>query len=152
MTLRYSIISGSVKTVPPKFFAKWEAANGLCCVCATDLPKAGETFTKNRAPTLEHVFPKSPAANALAKIAVLRKLVCGANRTALAHAKCNRDKGNRAPTGCEAVFLMAVNLRLGHVTRDGDTPNKRTKMRKARRVFSKQRRAELARIMQDECS
>lgn len=105
MTLRYSIISGSVKTVPPKFFAKWEAANGLCCVCATDLPKAGETFTKNR-----------------------------------------------APTGCEAVFLMAVNLRLGHVTRDGDTPNKRTKMRKARRVFSKQRRAELARIMQDECS
>jgi hypothetical protein len=30
-----------------------------------------------------------------------------------AHARCNNHKGSRRPTGCELVWLMVVNARLG---------------------------------------
>ncbi len=29
------------------------------------------------------------------------------------HKRCNEHKGNRMPTGCEIIFLIAVNSRLG---------------------------------------
>lgn len=31
----------------------------------------------------------------------------------MAHKLCNHRKGHRAPTGCECVWLLAVNARLG---------------------------------------
>ncbi len=30
----------------------------------------------------------------------------------VAHRRCNGEKGNRMPTGCELIWLMAVNSRL----------------------------------------
>lgn len=33
--------------------------------------------------------------------------------TVAAHIRCNSLKGNRMPTGCELIWLEAVNARLG---------------------------------------
>jgi hypothetical protein len=74
------------------------------------------------------------------KIAAFRALIGKGGRKAMAHWKCNHRKANRAPTGCEVIFLMVVNARLRQMagkTRDGITSNERTKARKVRRQRSK---------------
>lgn len=40
----------------------------------------------------------------------------GAGNTVAAHIPCNVQKGDRSPTGCELLWLSAVNLRLGLAT------------------------------------
>jgi hypothetical protein len=141
MTLRFSIIDATAHAV-----AMWFAGGGLCCCCARELAAPGMPVpNKGAAVTIEHVLPKSPRPRDLAKIAAFRALVGGGGRKAMAHWLCNHRKGNRAPTGCEVVFLMAVNARLGRSGADdsrwGPTSNIRTKARKVRRMRSKRLRA-----------
>lgn len=95
--------------------ALYLAADGLCICCARPMPEVGDiTASKGARPTLEHVFPKHPAPSALPIIArFLRIFPFRFRPCALAHSKCNNRKGNRAPTGCEVIFLLAVNARTG---------------------------------------
>jgi hypothetical protein len=81
-----------------------EAQKGLCILCGTriffdvELPD----WAPQRA-SFDHVLPRS------------RGGVNVGNRLA-AHRRCNEDKGNRMPTGCELVWLAAVNAKLGIAT------------------------------------
>lgn len=114
MTLRFSIRDRG--PAPSDTLARlvW-AGGGVCCCCANPFVPLP---TKNGEPTVEHVFPQSPRGADLTRLKELRALVINRfgkpqrDRKAAAHAKCNRAKGNRPPTGCEIVFLMSVNDRL----------------------------------------
>lgn len=66
----------------------------ICPICGATLEGASVT-------TLDHVIPKSRG---------------GPDRLGnlfAAHYPCNQEKGNRMPTGCELIWLLAVNSRLG---------------------------------------
>lgn len=98
-------------TKPPDLHgpeALWWAANGLCVCCAGPVDLAEMT--------VDHVVPRRPAANTLRRMRAVRGLISKAGMRcsvkAPAHARCNSRKSNRPPTGCELVFLMAVNSRL----------------------------------------
>lgn len=141
----------------PTPVALWHAADGLCSCCAKPMPEIGMESSKGARATIEHVFPRSPKGHAVRKIRLFYDLFPGefrGRRTAMAHSKCNNRKGNRAPTGCEVVFLMAVNARVeGECQRAekaatyhggnrwGSTPAERTLSRKLRRKAAKERRA-----------
>lgn len=85
-----------------------------CAICGGEFLRGfAEYVPPNSRPTRDHVFPKSPLPADLARIRRLQRVSGGGGRTAAAHASCNRRKGNRPPTGCEVVFLMSVNARLG---------------------------------------
>lgn len=92
------------------------AGNGRCCCCAREFTGRSATGAANGDPTVEHVIPQNPQSKDLARMRDLRRLIMFPGVVqgvkAAAHASCNRRKGNRAPTGCELVFLMAVNARL----------------------------------------
>ncbi len=69
------------------------AQDGHCALCGKDL---GEDR-----PTIDHCIPK---------------FMGGADKLGnllAAHGECNGAKSNDAPTGCEMVWLLAVNARLG---------------------------------------
>jgi hypothetical protein len=120
--------------------ALWRAALGRCGVCGEAVPSpAEERLAKGRAPTVDHVFPRNPAAADLARIARLVALSPDRRRKVIAHAKCNRRKGNRAPTACELIFLMAVNARLRDRPEEV-AARKRTAATKARRLRQRERR------------
>lgn len=134
----------------------------MCICCATDLPPpANGDGRSNRETTIEHVLPKSPRTCDLPRIKKIRALIGKhAPRKAAAHAKCNRRKSNRLPTGCEIVFLMAINVRLYAVEQariDAEkaayAPTKAENRRAKKQRNRENRRArELARIMQAELS
>lgn len=66
----------------------------LCPICGIALLAGGPL-------SIDHVLPKS---------------LGGADRLGnflLVHQACNNLKGNRLPTGCECVWLLAVNCQLG---------------------------------------
>jgi 5-methylcytosine-specific restriction endonuclease McrA len=73
---------------------------GRCLLCGTGLD-ADQDFPAydDRRPSLDHVLPRSRGGAHVG------------NRLA-AHRKCNSDKSNRLPTGCELVWLEVVNARL----------------------------------------
>lgn len=77
-----------------------EIQGGACLLCGTrlDLETAFPPHDDRR-PSLDHVLPRS-----LGGVNVGNRLA--------AHRKCNSDKSNRRPTGCELVWLAAVNARL----------------------------------------
>lgn len=68
------------------------AQGGLCGVCGC--PMAPEDRS------LEHVLPRARGGRR-----------SWGNLT-LSHVRCNLAKGRRAPTGCELIWLEAVNARL----------------------------------------
>lgn len=71
-----------------------------CLLCGGPLDFAsGFEPHDDRRPSFDHVLPKS---------------LGGKNdgNLLIAHRKCNSDKSNRRPTGCELVWLAAVNARL----------------------------------------
>lgn len=110
MTIRFSVLVDAKMAFA---LALWDAG-GRRCVCCGD-PVASPEFAAETpyklAPTIEHVFPKNPAAAALRVISRLRPMA-GHGVKAIAHLSCNQAKGNRAPTACEVLGLMAVNVRL----------------------------------------
>lgn len=95
--------------------AKWrpllhDAQGGICAYCGEPLPEKVPAklarpglFNSGRIATLDHVFP------------LKRERWRGtAGNLLLVHARpCNSRKGNRMPTACEVIMLMAVNARLG---------------------------------------
>ena len=69
------------------------AQGGRCGLC-------GGRLRNMLSVTLDHVLPKS------------RGGMLGGNVVA-AHANCNLRKGDRMPTGCELIMLLAVNAVMG---------------------------------------
>lgn len=71
------------------------AQDGFCAICGYELP------TRLRDCSIDHVIPL-----ALGGKDAIGNLV-------VAHGDCNGDKSNDVPTGCEMIWLMAVNAKLG---------------------------------------
>lgn len=77
-----------------------DAQQGRCILCWTMIDMEADFDPSAPAkPSFDHVLPRS---------------LGGANEgnRLIAHRHCNTDKGNRRPTGCELVWLAAVNARL----------------------------------------
>ena len=73
-----------------------EAQGWLCPIC-------GQPMDPNLAPSVDHVHPRRG-----------KQARTGLYRNALGtHFWCNNAKGDREPTGCELIWLAAVNARLG---------------------------------------
>lgn len=73
--------------------ALFKAQEGVCALCGKSMGTASRS--------VDHVIPKR---------------MNGANRVGnlvISHYGCNFAKADRAPTGCELVWLLAVNNRLG---------------------------------------
>ncbi len=71
----------------------------LCPICGAHL--ADDTESEHWRPTLEHVIPKALGGwDAVGNLLV-------------AHALCNRRKAHHKPTGCQIIWLLAINNRLG---------------------------------------
>ncbi len=118
--------------------ALWLAGGKLCCCCAKPTPEPGTPgVLYNQRGTVEHVIPKSPKPADLARAAAMARIIGGQRRKAIAHSKCNQRKGNRLPTGCELVFLMAVNARMGCGFRRPTSDNARTIDRRNRRQVAR---------------
>lgn len=80
----------------------WSTQGGVCGLCGvTMLPFKSCDSLDGDGATIDHVIPRSKG---------------GPDRLGnmlVAHARCNSDKDVRVPTGCELVWLLAVNARLG---------------------------------------
>lgn len=76
-------------------FVLYVAQEGICALCGKPMEGRCVSFS------IDHVIPYS-----LGGIDVLGNVV-------LCHSLCNSVKSNDTPTGCEMVFLLAVNCRLG---------------------------------------
>lgn len=70
------------------------AQGGLCAICGTCLPRKPEECS------LDHCIPLSLGG------------IDGIGNIVLTHGECNGEKTNDIPTGCELVWLLAVNARL----------------------------------------
>ena len=80
----------------------YRAQDGVCAICGRRMPPLGnyEPRALQRV-TREHVIPQSwGGPNQLGNIVA-------------AHWLCNSRKSDRKPTGCELIWLLAVNARLG---------------------------------------
>lgn len=80
-----------------------QAQGNLCSGCGKPMgnraaPKWIKPYDR---PSRDHTFPRSAGG--------LNRL---GNFTAM-HSLCNSMKGDDMPTGCELIWLMAVNARLG---------------------------------------
>lgn len=71
------------------------AQSGICAICGHDLPRKPEDGS------LDHCIPLSLGG------------IDGLGNIVLTHGECNGEKTNDIPTGCELVWLLAVNARLG---------------------------------------
>lgn len=71
----------------------WAQGN-RCALC-------GDKLSRRHQATVDHVYPR--------RVSPWR----GLGNVILAHDRCNRLKADRLPTGCEIVWLLAVNARLG---------------------------------------
>lgn len=72
---------------------------GLCAICGQPLEE--HAALPEMLPSLDHVIPITAG---------------GPDRPGnyvAAHVACNVTKGNRRPTGCELIYLLAVNNRMG---------------------------------------
>ena len=86
------------------------AQDGLCHICGN---KVGINPQGDHG-SIDHVWP-----TALRDEANPKQI----GNILLAHTKCNGGKDARKPTGCELIFLFAVNRRLGlpeHLTQRWD--------------------------------
>jgi len=78
------------------------AQGGLCAICGERIEiQFYARVDRRMTASTEHVIPLS-----LKGPPGLGNLVC-------AHRGCNEDKGDRPPTGCELIWLLAVNARMG---------------------------------------
>ncbi len=72
--------------------ALFREQEGLCAICGKPMDEARRT--------VDHVVPKA-----------MNGRDCVGNLV-IAHYDCNIEKADRAPTGCELIWLLAVNNRL----------------------------------------
>lgn len=68
---------------------------GHCAICGGEMAGEGVKWS------LDHVVPRSLGG------------FDGIGNYVLTHGECNGLKSNRIPTGCELVWLLAINARLG---------------------------------------
>lgn len=93
------------KKMSVEYLARLRASQGaLCPICGDGLPPMGNICAPRLRNTFDHVWPRRPAKGA--RGGHIGNLLC-------AHYGCNTTKGNRLPTGCEIIWLDAVNSRLG---------------------------------------
>lgn len=71
----------------------FRAQGGRCGIC-------GWPVRNFKAASIEHVVPRSLGG------------FWGLGNMVAAHRDCNQAKGDRLPTGCELIWLLAVNARL----------------------------------------
>jgi len=100
----------------------WHLQGGACAICGKDMPARARP-AKSSCLSLDHVWPRDrsrcrglPAAPPGAGRHRRRTVAPGSGRwpwqTVAAHGRCNSAKGNRPPTGCELIWLMAVRARI----------------------------------------
>lgn len=77
------------------------AQRGTCAICGLPMLDHVDHRKGDGGYTIEHVRPLIERGSLL-----LGNIVT-------AHYLCNFDKGQRLPTGCEMIWLAAVNARLG---------------------------------------
>lgn len=79
---------------------------GLCALCGMPMLLSAR-FGTRKGRSIDHTWPRNRAGPRGP-----RKAPTGifGNKVA-AHGQCNSTKGDRAPTGCELIWLMAVNAR-----------------------------------------
>lgn len=95
--------------------ARWgpllrDAQDGICPYCGEPLPEKGATkaercadWDSGRIATLDHVYPRA------------REPWRGhqGNLLLVHRTPCNEDKKHDMPTGCQVIWLHAINARLG---------------------------------------
>lgn len=80
----------------------WRLQGGLCAACAEKLVNPNNKRVERRLRcSMEHVIPKSKGG------------AVGFGNVLVTHLGCNERKADRMPTGCEMIWLLAVNARLG---------------------------------------
>lgn len=92
----------------------WRVQGELCPLCGDPIPAEGR-MGKMSCASLDHVYPRrrQPGQGRGHKPHGMGRRVGLAVSAFVTHAKCNLKKANREPTGCEVVWLLAVNARLG---------------------------------------
>jgi 5-methylcytosine-specific restriction endonuclease McrA len=76
----------------------WEAQGKICFLCGEKMYPVSHTRA-DRGWSMDHVRPASKGHSRVRNVL-------------LAHSKCNREKDDREPTGCELLLLEAVNAKL----------------------------------------
>lgn len=98
----------------------WRIQDGLCAICGKPMPEQARQ-SKSRCLSLDHVWPRNrkrcvglPAAppSGGRHRHVLNGRRVWPWQLVAAHGRCNHAKGNRPPTGCEIIWLMAVRARI----------------------------------------
>ena len=80
----------------------WRAQGGICAGCGKPLPPFGQAGVKRVDQlSIDHTVPR-----ALGGVDRLGNMTC-------MHKLCNEMKTDDMPTGCEAIWLLAVNARIG---------------------------------------
>lgn len=81
---------------PPSIYRDelFDAQGGICAICGAALLSGGSL-------SVDHVIPKS------------RGGPDAIGNFTLTHWVCNNRKGSDMPHGCQLIFLLAVNARLG---------------------------------------
>lgn len=80
------------------------AQGGLCGICGRPI-RLNAPLGANKGASVDHVWPK----DRIPKGSSGRT----SGNVVATHGICNRRKDNRLPKGCELIWLMAVNARLG---------------------------------------
>ncbi len=97
--------------------ALWTVQGGVCSICGREVAPVYRPG-RGSAASRDHTFPRfreqtagRPRPPALGRWGGHLRIPI-----TMAHAKCNSRKGARWPTGCEMIWLLAVNARLGAVS------------------------------------
>lgn len=78
-----------------------EAQEHLCGLCAKEIAKNWRQTGGALRASIDHVIPRS------------RRGPDRLGNWLASHVRCNSRKADRMPTGCELIWLLAVNARLG---------------------------------------
>jgi 5-methylcytosine-specific restriction endonuclease McrA len=71
----------------------------VCALCGLTVRRGQWSGMGRELGTIDHVVPRSLKGHE------------GFGNIVLAHRGCNNDKADRLPTGCELIWLLAVNAR-----------------------------------------
>jgi hypothetical protein len=96
----------------------WKHQGAVCAICAKPMAARCRMKSSNRL-SVDHVFPldrRHLRSGTFRRIFFMSEKAArrGGFNYVCAHAKCNSEKGNRHPTGCELIWLQAVNARRGY--------------------------------------
>lgn len=79
----------------------WRAQEGICAGCGKPLPGIGCAAPRDDRLSIDHTIPRARGG-----VDRLGNMTC-------MHKLCNEMKMDDMPTGCECVWLIAVNCRTG---------------------------------------